>query len=224
MNTTISKEIADCLKKYLDGAIDREALRTELQALHTKMIKEKINLQPENSPYVSMIHWVTMEMPDFMYNDDEIRYVYHALLGEEGYELHNTYWFHIIKKDLSETEERILNLARKFIDNYNSKTQHEVFNDQKSYLEESDLRFIFSLYSDENARQEFRKPQKIPNFAISQMLVLLDAGKYCSWFGTFDSDRTLAHNLNNILYSYDNDLPLYCTVSLINGVTTVTVY
>ena len=41
MNTNISKEIADCLKKYLDGALDREKLKTELQALHSKMIEEK---------------------------------------------------------------------------------------------------------------------------------------------------------------------------------------
>ena len=139
-------------------------------------------------------------------------------------ELHNTYWFQKSKQELDETEQRILEISRKYVDNYNSNTRYATFNHHKSYLNGSDLDFVYSLCSDGYKRQEFRKPPKIPNFAISQMLVLLDAGKYCSWFGTFDSDRTLAHKLNNILYSYDNDLPLYCTVSLINGVTTVTVY
>ena len=218
MNTEISKEIADCLKRYLDGAIDREVLKTELQALHTKMVETKINMQPENHPYVSIIHWVTLEMPYFEYDDDDIRYVYHALLGEEGYEMHNSYWFYQGKKELNETEQRILTIARKYVSNYDSGTQYD-----QRYIDETDLKFIYSLYSDEHSRQEFRKAVEIPNFAIGQMLVLLDAGKYCSQFETFDSDRAVAHKLSDILYSYDNDLPLYCTVSLINGVTTVTV-
>lgn len=223
MNTNISKEIADCLKKYLDGAIDREKLKTELQALHSKMIEEKINMQPENHPYVSIIHWVTLEMPHLMYNDNEIGYVYHALLGEEGYDLHDKYWFQRSKRELNDTEQRILDIARKYVDNYNSNTRYAAFHNHKSYLDGSDLNFIHSLCFDEHTRQEFCNPPKISDFLISQMLVLLDAGKYCSRFENFDSDRAVAHKLCHILYSYDNDLPLYCTVSLINGVTTLTV-
>ncbi len=224
MNTNISKEIAECLKRYLDGAIDREKLKAELRRLHTKMVEAKINMQPENHPYISIIHWVTLEMPYLAYTDDEIRYVYHALLGEEGYDLQHTYWFPQSKKELNDTEQRILEISRKYVSNYNNNTQYEVFYNQKSYLEESDLRFIYSLYPDENARQEFRKAVEIPNFAIAQMLNLLDAGKYGLRSEGFDSHRPVAHKLSNILSSYDNDLPLYCMVSLKNGVTTITIY
>lgn len=221
----ISKQVAQCLKRYLDGAIDREKLKTELRNLHSKMVEAKINMQPENHPYISIIHWVTLEMPDLAYNDDEIGYVYHALLGEEGYDLRHTYWFYKSKNELNETEQRILEIARKYVSNYNNNTQYNAFEDQRSYyLEESDLRFIYSLYSDEDRRQEFRKAVEIPDFAISQMLNLLDAGKYCARPEGLDSSRAVAHKLSSILSSYDNDLPLYCIVSLKNGVTTITIY
>lgn len=220
----ISKEIAACLKRYLDGDLEREKLKTELRDLHSKMIEAKINMKPENSPYISIIHWVTLEMPYLAYNDADIEYVYHALLGEEGYDLRHTYWFHKSKRELNDTEQRILELSRKYVSNYRNNTQYEVFNNQRSYLEENDLRFVYSLYPDENARQEFRKAAETQDFAIAQMLDLLDAGKYPIRSEGFDSHRPVADKLSNILYSYDNDLPLYCTVTLKNGVTTITIY
>lgn len=219
----ISKQIAECLKRYLDGALDREELKTEFRSLHSKMVESKINMQAENHPYISIIHFVTLEMPDFAYTDDEIRYVYHALLGEEGYDLQHRYWFPQNKKGLNDTEQRILEISRKYESNYNNNSQYNVFHNQKSYLEESDLRFIYSLYPDKYTRQEFRKAVKIPNFAIAQMLNLLEAGKYCPRCDGLDSNRAVAQKLKDILYSYENDLPLYCIVSLKNGVTTINI-
>ncbi len=224
MNINISKQIAECLKRYLDGAIDRERLSTELRNLHSKMVETKINMQAENSPYISIIHWVTLEMPNLAYNDDEIRYVYHALLGEEGYDLQHTYWFQKSKQEPNDTEQRILEISRKYVSNYNDNTQYEVFYNQKSYLDENDLRFIYSLYPDKYTREEFRKAAEIPDFAIGQMLNLLEAGKFCLQSAEFDTNRAVAEKLSNILSSYDNDLPMYCIVSLKNGVTTLTVY
>ena len=223
MNTNISKEIADCLKRYLDRAIDMEVLRTELISIRTKIFEAKINMLPENYPYVSIIDWVTIAMQYLMYNDDQIRHVYRALLGEEGYDLQYTYWIPKSKQKLNDTEQRILEIARKYVDNYNSNTHYTTTYNQEAYLENSDIRFISSLHPDKDKRQEFRKPVEISDFAISQMLNLLESGRLCI-HPEFDTSRPVAHKLSNILYSYDNDLPLYCTVSLINGVTTVTVY
>lgn len=224
MNISISQEIAECLKSYLDKTIGKEELRKELRALHTKMVEKRINMQPENHPYISVIHWVTMEMPDLAYNDEEIEYVYHALHGEEGYDLQHTYWFWKNKVELNETEARILDISRKYLRNYYNNTKFDVFEFQKSYIEEEDLRFIDSLYPEKYRRQEFRKAVEIPSFFISQMLKLVEAGQYCTRDDRFDSNRAVAQKLGNILSCYDNDLPVYCTVTLKNGVTTITVY
>ncbi|MBR6513362.1 MAG: hypothetical protein IKT46_00870 [Clostridia bacterium] len=222
MNTNISKEIADCLKRYLDRAIDRERLNTELIGIRTKMVEAKINMKPENHPYIYIIHWVTIAIPHLAYNDDQIRHVYRVLSGEKGYELQYTYWIPKSNRELNETEQKILTIARKYVDNYNSNTHYTTPHNQEAYLENSDIQFIISMHPDKDKRQEFRKPVEISDFAISQMLSLLESGRLCI-HPEFDTNRPVAHKLTRLLSSYENDLPIFCTVTLKNGVTTVTV-
>lgn len=218
----ITKQIADCLKKYLDGAFTREELKTELHSLHSKMVEAKINMLPDNRPYVTIIHFVTLEIPDLAYSDDEIRYVYHALLGEEGYTLQNTVWFPKSNRELNDTEQKILELSRKYVSNYNANKQYTI-SKSKSYLEESDIEYIYSLYPDRDKRSEFRNAVELPDFAISQMLTLLMEGMYNIHPEIFDSCRYVAQKLEVLLSSYDNDLPFYSIVTLKNGVTTINI-
>lgn len=216
----ISKEIANHLKSYLDGAIDREKLNKELCTLRSTMVEAKLNMRTENQPYITVISWITT-IPDVTYNDDEIRYVYHTLIGDEGYELQYTHWIPQSKEKLNDTEQRIVDLSRKYISNYNSDTVYEVFNNQRSYLEESDLKFLFSLYSGELSRHEFCRTPKIQDFAVRQMLKLLMAGRIQLAPEIFDTVPPVAQKLANLLSSYENDLPFYCIVTLKNGTTTI---
>ena len=218
----ITKQIADCLKKYLDGAFTREELKTELQSIHSKMVEAKINMLPDNRPYVTIIHFVTLEIPDFAYSDDEIRYVYHALLGEEGYTLKNTVWFPKSNRELNDTEQKILELSRKYVRNYKANKQYTILK-SKSFLEENDIEFINSLYPDRDKRSEFRNAVEIPDFTVSQMLTLLMEGMYNIHPELFDSNRYVSQKLDSLLSSYDNNIPVCSIVTLKNGVTAVTI-
>lgn len=220
----IKKQLSDLLKMYLEGALEREKLNIELGNLHSKIIGTKRNIVDENSLYISVIHWITLTVPEYAYNDDEIRYVYNSLIGEEGYELQYTYWIPNNKQELNGIEQRILELSRKYISNYENNAQQAVFDDQKYYLEAEDIRFIYSLYSNPHTRQEFRKNVEIPHIAIYQLLKLLDAGQLCHSPMGFDTNGVVAEKLKHALSSYENDLPVYCVVSLKNGGTTVTIF
>lgn len=217
------KQLFDSLKRYLEGTIEREKLNEELGSLHSKIIETKRNTVDENSLYISVIYWISRAPSEYAYNDDEIKYVYNCLIGEEGYGLQYTYWIPNDKQELNDTEQRVFGIAQKYISNYENNAQHIVFDDQRSYLEEADIRFIRSLCSDKQTRQEFRKEAEKAHVAVYQLLKLLDNGQLFHDSSAYDTDRAVAEKLKQVLASYQNDLPAYCVVSLKNGCTTVTV-
>ena len=219
----ISKQLIKLLKAHLDGKIDRENLNLLLRNLHSKIIETKKCICDESSLYVSIIHWIALTVPEYAYNDDEIRYVYKAVMGEEGYDLQYTYWIPNNKHELNNIEQRIIEISQKYISNYTTNTQYIVFDNQKSCLEESDIQFIRSLCSNKYARQEFRKTAEIPNVAINQLLNLLKDGQICHQSPSYDTNRLVMEKLNSILSSYQNDLPVCCVVSLKKGVPTLTI-
>ncbi len=219
----IKKQLSDLLKMYLEGTLEREKLNTELRSLRSTIIGTKRNLVDENSLYISIIHWIALTPPEHAYNDGGIRYVYNSLIGEEGYELQYSYWIPNNKDELNGIEQRILELSRKYISNYENNAHQAVFGNQKFYLEAEDIVFIRSLYSNPHTRQEFRKDVEIPHIAIYQLLKLLDAGQLRHNSSEFDTNGVVAEKLKHALSSYEHDLPAYCVVSLKNGSTTITI-
>ena len=94
--------ITELLRDYLEGKLDRKTLNSELRKIRSKIFESKNSLR-ENGIYVSIIHWINAEgLPDvaYAYNDDEIKHVYKALIGEEGYNLSYTSWW-INNNDIS---------------------------------------------------------------------------------------------------------------------------
>ncbi len=219
----IKKQISDLLKMYLDGDIQREKLNTELISLRPTIIESKRNIVDENSLYISIIHWIALTPPEHAYDDGGIRYVYNSLIGEEGYRLQHSYWIPNNKEELNDVEQRILEISRKYISNYENNAPQAVFGDHKLWLEADDVEFIRSLYSDPFEKQELRKDVEIPHIAIYQLLMLLDAGQFRHNSSEFDTNGVAAEKLKHALLSYENDLPAYCVVSMKNGNTTVTV-
>ena len=219
----IKKQLSDLLKMYLDGVLQREELNTELESLHSKIIGTKRNMVDENSLYISIIYWISRAPSEHAYDDGGIRYVYNSLIGEEGYELRHSYWIPNNKEELNAVEQRILEISRKYISNYENNAPQTVFGDHKFWLEVDDVKFINSLYSDLIERQEFRKGIEIPHIAIYQLLKLLDAGHLRYDSSEFDTNGVAAEKLKHALASYEKNLPVYCVVSMKNGNTTVTI-
>ena len=110
------------VKMYLDGAIQREELNTELESLHSKIIGTKRNMVDENSLYISIIYWISRAPSEYAYDDGGIRYVYNCLMGEGGYELRHSYWIPNNKEELNAVEQRILEISRKYVSNYENNT------------------------------------------------------------------------------------------------------
>lgn len=218
----MKKQLSDLLKMYLEGTLQREELNTELRSLRSKIIGTKRNIVDENSLYISIIHWIAITPPEHAYEDGGIRYVYNSLMGEKGYELRHSYWIPNNKEELNDVEQRILELSRKYISNYENNTPQAMFGDHKLWLEADDIEFIHSLYSDP-LKQEFRNDVEIPHIAIYQLLKLLDAGQLRYDSSEFDTNGVAAEKLKHALLSYEKNLPVYCVVSMKNGSTTITI-
>ncbi len=222
MNINIKKQLSDLLKMYLEGTLEREKLNTELRSLHSTIIGTKRNPVDESSLYISIIRCISLDPSEDAYDDREIRYVYNCLMGEEGYELRHSYWIPNNKEELNAVEQRILEISRKYISNYENNAPHAMFGDHKLWLEADDIEFIHSLYSDP-LKQEFRNDVEIPHIAIYQLLKLLDAGQLRYDSSEFDTNGVAAEKLKHALLSYEKNLPVYCVVSMKNGSTTITI-
>lgn len=216
-NMSILNLMTTILKSYIDKTISRETLNRELLEHKSKLLEYRSYWLSEESLYVSIIHWIATAPPNIAYNDEEIEHVYKALIGEDGYCLNYSSLIFNDKYTLNSVEQRILEISKNYVDNYNNNTKFHVLNNQNSYLEEDDRKFISSLYSNKLARTEFREAKGIHHEIIHCLFHLLDSEIVCNQGCDFDIDGLVAKKINVLLSLCKEDLPVYCIKSYQNG-------
>lgn len=204
----ITKQLTCLLKAYLEGTTDREALNAELRKLYAGI--------PINNLYAIIIRHIAI-VPEIAYNKNEIRYVYKALMGEEEYTLRYTFWHPIHKNERDANTQKIVAIARNYVNNYESKRQFQVLPNQTSYLEEEEVKFILSLYANMLTRNEFGHAPEMQDAFFGCLLHLLQTGHRCPPHQHYDTNRYVMEKLKYYLSAYDANIPLCCTVLLQNG-------
>ena len=220
----ISKQIIELLKAYIDGMLDRETLNLELRIIRSKIFETQKNLCDEQILYFSIIQWIALTVPEHAYNEDEIRYVYKALMGEKGYHLRYAHWIPTLKDECDETEQQILEISQNYINNYENNTQFLVFNDQASYLPQNDIEFILSMYTNELTRNEFGEVFYIRNVFFRCLLDLLKIGSICHSSLHHDTNRYVMEKIKYYLSLYNANVPFCCNALLQNGIPTFILY
>lgn len=216
----IPKQIIELVKAYIDGKLDRETLNMKLRIMHSKIFETQNNWCDKQSVYALIIHRIALTVPELAYNEDEIRYVYKALIGETGYHLRYVYWIPMCKDECNETEQKILEISRNYINNCEKNIQFRVFNNQVSYLQESDIEFIQSMYTNELTRNEFGEVLDNNNVFFRCLLDLLKEGSIRQLAQHYDTNQYVMEKIKYFLELYDTNVPICCNALLRKGIPT----
>lgn len=215
----ILKRMTELINTYIAGQIERAELNYELKKLQSRISESKKGICIERNMLSLIIHWITVTAPDIAYNDDQIRYVYRALVGEDGCVLNYSTVVHVNIGQLNENEKKVIDIAVKFVNNYKNNIKYHIGNDKYSYLEKDDSEFIKSVCPSYLGRYEFGNICFSDNAALVQLINLLHIGGiYKQEKHATDTDKVIAEKISNIVMAYNSDKPIFCTAILKNGV------
>ena len=125
--------------------------------------------------------WITA-ISEQAYNDTEIDYVINALKGKKNYILHYSGFINLETVQCSEPEEHLLQIAQRYIHNYESNTYYSfditlnshVYPYKECHLNREDVSFLISVKGcNMSRREEFGNPTVFDNFFINDIFTML---------------------------------------------------